>query len=599
MLPMTGAPGDRADGGGRPVCAGSPASFFRAVAVDFDGTLTEEGRTPEPAVLDAVAAVRAAGLRVILVTGRIIDELEVAWPGVLQWVDAVVGENGAVLRAPGWHRLLAEPVDAHLDAALASNGVDFRRGEVLLAAKVTEEASILGPIRALHLGCETVANRSELMVVPPGVSKGTGLCHALGHLGLSFHNTIAIGDAENDLSLFERSELGVAVKDAVESLKDRADLVLPEPDGTGIAAFLSGDVVRGRRTLHSSRWRLRLGVTQTGAVVSLPASQMNLLVAGGTGAGKSYVAGLLAEQLVEAGYSVLAIDPEGDHVGLGRMDGVLVVGGGGRLPDPDAVLALLHHRDASVVVDLSSLEPAARWGYQRTLLGGVELHRRQAGLPHWVCIDEADQMLGAMTAAASVMESAEKGYCLVTWRPEDLGTDAVEAFDAVVAVGTPSPSLAELVAAVGDVPRAAVAGAIGGRAESGLLVRRDRPRQLQPFAVADRVTTHLRHRHKYDHRPLDPEHGFHFRRSDVERTGAVACNLAEMEAELAGCDRSVVRHHCRGGDFSRWVAETFRDPSLARRLALVEATVDEQSGEPAVEGARMELLRALREKLVS
>ena len=301
------------------------SSFYRALAVDFDGTLTEGGVAPAPEVLDALAAARARGLRVLLVTGRILDQLEQTWPAVHESVDCVVAENGAVLRAGHWHRLLADPVDQHLDAALSAANVPFRRGEVLLAAKVVDEPTILTAIRVLELGCQTVANRSELMVVPAGVSKGTGLYHALGHLGLSFHNTIAVGDAENDLPLYERAELAVAVSNAVEPLRELADVVLAEPDGSGVAAFIAGDVVFGKRRVHSKRWTLRLGDTPEGKPVVLPASQTNVLIAGGTGSGKSYMAGLLTEQLVEAGYSVLAVDPEGDHVGLDMMDGVLVV----------------------------------------------------------------------------------------------------------------------------------------------------------------------------------------------------------------------------------------------------------------------------------
>lgn len=49
-------------------------SYFRAVGADFDGTLTQ-GLRPVDAVLDAVADLRATGVRSILVTGRILGEL--------------------------------------------------------------------------------------------------------------------------------------------------------------------------------------------------------------------------------------------------------------------------------------------------------------------------------------------------------------------------------------------------------------------------------------------------------------------------------------------------------------------------------------------
>ena len=103
-----------------------PTGYFRAIAVDFDGTLAEGGR-PDPGVLDALGGVRARGLRVVLVTGRILAELRDSFPDLDEHVDAVVGENGAVVSGPAGTRLLAPPVAGELAAALAARGVRCRR----------------------------------------------------------------------------------------------------------------------------------------------------------------------------------------------------------------------------------------------------------------------------------------------------------------------------------------------------------------------------------------------------------------------------------------------------------------------------------------
>ena len=81
--------------------------FFKAVALDLDGTLTENDRLADT----GMAAVRAsrADLKMILVTGRILDDLEAAYPGLPSEFDAVVAENGAVLHARPDVRLLASP----------------------------------------------------------------------------------------------------------------------------------------------------------------------------------------------------------------------------------------------------------------------------------------------------------------------------------------------------------------------------------------------------------------------------------------------------------------------------------------------------------
>jgi hypothetical protein len=85
--------------------------------------------------------------------------------------------------------------------------------------------------------------------------------------------------------------------------------------------------------------------------VTLPASQLNIAICGGTGDGKSYLAGLILEQLMRLGYSAIVFDPEGDHRGLGNLHGVFVTGGReDRLADPADVVRLLRNGYSSVVV---------------------------------------------------------------------------------------------------------------------------------------------------------------------------------------------------------------------------------------------------------
>ncbi|RYF40538.1 MAG: HAD-IIB family hydrolase [Comamonadaceae bacterium] len=68
------------------------------VFTDIDDTLTTEGRVTAD-VLEALAALRAAGLHVIPITGRPIGWSE---PFALQWpVDAIVAENGAAALVRG------------------------------------------------------------------------------------------------------------------------------------------------------------------------------------------------------------------------------------------------------------------------------------------------------------------------------------------------------------------------------------------------------------------------------------------------------------------------------------------------------------------
>jgi hypothetical protein len=572
-----------------------PTGYFRAVAVDFDGTLAEGGR-PDTGVLEALGEVRARGLRVVLVTGRILAELRNTFPDVDEHADAVVGENGAVVTGPAGTRLLALPVTEKLAAALAARDVGCRRGEVLVACGGDNEHVVLDEVRRLGVDYQLVRNRSELMVLPAGVSKGIGLVEALGDLGLSAHNAIAIGDAENDHALLEAAEVGVAVANAVDSIKHHADAVLDLPDGAGVAAFVRGPVVAGRQRWCPGRWRVSLGRDEGGGVVDLPASQINVLVTGGTGEGKSYVAGLVAEQLIGLGYTLVVVDPEGDHAGLGRLRGVLVTGGDSyRLPAVE-VTALIRHRGLSVVVDLSDLDSDGQDRYLREVPVEVEAQRLATGVPQWVILDEADRSLGRAGVSSAVFDPAEKGYCLVTWRPQDLSVSVVGGIDAVIALTSPRPAgpVVDIAAAVADVSRSAMATLLTGGPGGAVLANRERPGAPVAFRLGDRTTAHLRHEHKYGHRGVAPERRFYFHAADGAATGAVAANLADLEAELDRCDSAVVRHHSSRADFSRWIAHVLHCPALAARIADVEATVRSESPTATVDAARVRLVATLQ-----
>ena len=308
----------------------------------------------------------------ILATGRIMDDLRAVFPQVEEHVDAVVAENGAIMVTPVGVRLLAPPVNRAVSLALTARGVSHRDGQVLIACSAADEPAALEVVRELGLDCQLVRNRSEMMILPAGVTKGGGVREALDDLGLSPHNTIGVGDAENDHSLLDVCEIGVAVANAVDAIKAHADVTLGAPDGQGVAELLRGQLLAGRARVHPRRWQITLGLDQDGRGVTLPASQINVAVCGGSGTGKSYMAGLICEQLIGLCYSLVVFDPEGDHVGLGELRGVLVTGGDNRpLADPAQVVGLLRRRCSTVVIDLSQLDADGQPAYaSRSRVGG-------------------------------------------------------------------------------------------------------------------------------------------------------------------------------------------------------------------------------------
>ena len=95
-----------------------------------------------------------------------------------------------------------------------------------MAIDCEHATTVVEVIGMLGLDCQVVRNRAAVMVLPAGVTKGTGLGTVLTEMNLSLHNTVAVGDAENDLSLFGTAEIAAAVANAVPSVREHADLVL-------------------------------------------------------------------------------------------------------------------------------------------------------------------------------------------------------------------------------------------------------------------------------------------------------------------------------------------------------------------------------------
>jgi phosphoglycolate phosphatase-like HAD superfamily hydrolase len=543
-------------------------------------------------VLRGLAAARRAGVALVLVTGRILAELQAVFPDVTDHFDRVVAEDGAVLAAAGFSRALAASVDDRLRRALRARGVSLRRGEVILAGSTVDAITVEHELERLGLDSQLVRNRGELMIVPAGVSKGRGVLEALAELGISRHDTIAVGDAENDLSLLRSVEVGTAVANAVESVKDAADLVLDAPHGAGVVELLGGAVFAGDQVLHPARWRLTIGHDHAGEAVTVPASRVNVLVSGPAGAGKSFVAGLLVEQLINLAYTVLVVDPEGDYQPLSALPGVVTLGYDDALPDGGRIIEMLHHRFGSVIVDLSTHDRARRELFHHEATPLLRDYRLASGLPHWVLVDEAQDTWGEGGALEHVADPGHKGFLLVSYRPEILTDEVLGEIDVEILLpgSTTAATLPGLDPEVlGELARA-------GRGHAVLLT----DHRATLVTLAPRRTPHVRHWHKYVVGRLPREKQFYFYREPGAATGVTAANLLELDRELYRAGPDVLRHHAVGHDFSRWVREVFSDSGLAEQLATIETQI--AAGSPDVleiETARALLVAAIERNYLS
>lgn len=572
------------------------ASFFRAVAIDYDGTLAADN-VPDPGTLEALQRFREGCRKAVLVTGRIMEDLRAEFPEVDRHFDAIVAENGAVVVVPGHpERPLAPAVPDDLEAALKRRRVPLRRGKVLLATWVAHDRDVLQEVARLGIDSQIIRNRGALMVLPAGVSKGTGLADVLAELGVSRHSTVAIGDAENDHSLLLACELGVAVANAVPSLQATADVVLAAPDGAGVAAFLDGPVLRGDVLVQPLRWRAQIGVREDGTPAGISGSGTNVLIAGATGTGKSYVAGLIAEQLIALGYALCIFDPEGDHASLAQLRGVLMLGGTRPPPAPEELGSLLRNRFTSVVLDLSLLSAEEKKAYFSLAMDELGRVRRTAGLPHWIFLEEADQLLGGTGLPKGDDRLPPHGFCAVTYRPDRLAQAVLDEMDVFIALAG-AESITALASRRIGVPETASAAndestsapdVFSLSPNQALLVDRD---GVHRITLAARQRPHVRHWRKYVSAEMTPARRFYFRSAGVPN-GRTAGNMSDFHREMRRAPADVVAHHLRSGDFSRWIEEVLGDLELGRRIHSIERWFQTDL-HPDLRAGRRAVLRAI------
>ena len=174
-------------------------------------------------------------------------------------------------------------------------------------------------------------------------------------------------------------------------------------------------------------------------MLALAVRGRNVLVAGDPKSGKSWVTGLLCEQLILYGYCLCIIDPEGDYTSLEALPGVVVFGGADPLPRPRDLLRALRHPDGSVVIDLSHCSHEEKLDYVRTILPSLATLRRLTGLPHRIVVDEAHYFLHGSNVD-QLLDLELNSYTLATYRASELHPNVLSASQAIVVTRESDPA---------------------------------------------------------------------------------------------------------------------------------------------------------------
>ena len=540
--------------------------YYLALATDYDGTLAEHGEV-DRATLAALEELRKSGRRLILVSGRELPDLQRVFDR-LDLFDLAVLENGGLLYEPATRTEtpLGDPPPEALVERLRAEGVEpLSVGRCILATWTPHEHAVLAAIRELGLELQIIFNKGAVMVLPPGVNKASGLHAALARLGISAHNVVGVGDAENDHAFLAECGVGVAVANALPALKEAAEIVTDAPRGAGVAelaaALVDNDLDDPRTAVRRSVPFARPVGADAGdqPMLALDPREGATLIAGISGGGKSTIATTLLERFVAHGFQFCVIDPEGDY---GEFRDAVVLGDAHNPPVLDEVVELLGPRMANVVVNLLALDISERPGFLVRLLPAIQRLRAEVGRPHWLVIDEAHHMFPReWVPADAVVPECLPATIMITVHPEWLAPKLAQTATTVLAVGSDPRRVMDEFAALtgaemGVVPSAPL------RQHHGILWRDGKVQEVAVDPPKERLKRHVR---KYAEGDLGPERSFYFRGPDG-KLNLCANNLMIFLQIAEGVDDATWLFHLRNGDYAQWAEEAVKDDELAQEI---------------------------------
>jgi HAD superfamily hydrolase (TIGR01484 family) len=541
---------------------------YLALATDYDGTLAHDGRVDAP-TLAALERLRGTGRKLILVTGREMDDLKrhFAQLDLFEWV---VAENGAQLYRPSNQEstmLAATPPARFIDALRRRGVAPLSVGKAIVATWHPHETTVLEVIRDLGLELQVIFNKDAVMVLPASVNKATGLHAALKRMCLSAHNVVGVGDAENDHAFLSRCECSAAVANALPAVKETADLGLAHDHGAGVAELIDRLIADDLASLEGrlTRHHLLLGTRPDGSRECIRPYGSSMLIAGPSASGKSTVATGLLERLMEAKYQFCIVDPEGDYE---KLEGAVVLGAGHRPPTVDEVVHLLRDPHDNAVVNLIGLPLADRPAFFLTLLIRLLDLRVALGRPHWLVIDEVHHLLPTSWQPASIaLPQQLNQLLLLTVHPGAVSPSVLGLVDTVVAVGAgPDATLSAFCTASKTCPPH-FDGVETAADEVVVWTKRGgAPRAVKP---APSHIEHQRHIRKYAEGELPPERSFYFR-GPRGKLNLRAQNMILFMQLADGVDDATWLHHLRRGEYSKWFRDQTKDRDLAAEAAAVE-----------------------------
>ncbi|WP_439695394.1 HAD family hydrolase [Mucilaginibacter sp. AW1-7] len=532
---------------------------YHILTTDYDGTLASDDRVA-PGAIGALKQLKATGRKLILVTGRQLEELKSVFPEYSLF-DRIVAENGAVVYCPATLeiQLLGAPPPESFKQLLKKQNVPFVVGQVIVASWEPYQDAVLDAIRSTGLEYQLIFNKGAIMVLPPGINKATGLHHALHELHLSEHNTVAIGDAENDNAMLLAAECAVAVQNALPQIAGIADWTTDKPYGDGVVQLIDRLIANDLEDLDLclSRHYLTLGRQMDGSPFRICPYGEKILLAGTSGFGKTTLAAAFIEKLVAKAYQFCLIDPEGDYQ---ELPGVLTIGNSSQPPPVSEVIDLLTKAEENVVVCILTVPLADRRDYFKKLWHAVAELRRATGHPHFIIMDEAHHLMPREHSSGPVeLPEDFNSFMVITTRPELLDRELVKKVNTALIMGeVPDQAMRSFTSLVAEeitLPPDQVL-----QKGDVMVWQKSHP---QPRLIRSDMPVPLLLRHKRKYATGDMGYNSFYFNGPAHRTNLKASNLLMFIQMGSGVDDETWSYHLGRHDYSKWFRNSVKDEKLA------------------------------------
>ena len=235
-------------------------SRIRLLVSDVDGTLVDKDKKLVPAVVDAVARLRAAGVDFTIISARPRSGKMPLTSHPYYWAAfAIVGDAKVdrwVFANDAWHASTDEGVHvAHERLASNQDPVvqDSFEGLLDKADKITFVSDDAALLRDLHERCAAqFADRATIVqsqtyyldVTALQANKGDGITALTTAIGVPLTETAAIGDQANDLPMLALAAVSVAMGNAPDAVKAKAQHVSAGNDADGVAHAIDDIILK-------------------------------------------------------------------------------------------------------------------------------------------------------------------------------------------------------------------------------------------------------------------------------------------------------------------------------------------------------------------